>query len=121
MLGDILRAVVNRRSQVDSRVSRRAEITLHGADISARDNVSLAMAASNISSVVHDARDRGLIDDAEYLRLIYRFCGESVNIEEMLERGKAAGRRERTPHAKTISQPVKIDIETGEEKGGTLE
>lgn len=121
MLGDVLRAVVNRRGQVDGRVSRRAEITLHGADISARDNVSLAMAASNISSVVRDARDRGLIDDAECLRLLYRFCGESVNIEEMLERGRAAGSREPAPRGRVIPQPVKIDPETGEEKGGVLE
>lgn len=121
MLGDVLRAVVNRRARVDCRVSRRAEITLHGADISARDNVSLAMAASNIASVVHDARDRGLIDDAEYLRLLYRFCGESVNIEEMLERGRAAGTREPAPRGRVIPQPVKIDLETGEEKGGALE
>jgi len=121
MLGDVLRAVVNRRSQADGRVSRRAEITLHGADISARDNVSLAMAASNISSVVRDARDRGLIDDAEYLRLLYRFCGESINIEEMLARGRAAGQREPVPGEKSVSQPVKVDPETGEEKGGILE
>lgn len=121
MMGDILRAVVNRRWQVDNHVSRRAEISLHGADISARDNVSLAMAASNISSVVSVARDRGLIDDAEVLRLLYRFCGESVDIEEMLARGRAAGKQVPASSNKTIEQPVKIDIETGEEKGGSIE
>jgi hypothetical protein len=121
MLGDVLRAVVNRRSQIDSRVSRRAEVSLHGADISARDNVSLAMAASNISAVLCQMRDRGLIDDAEHLRLLYRFCGESVDVEEMLARGKNAGRSSAAPDAKTIPQPIKVDTETGEEKGGNLE
>jgi hypothetical protein len=97
MLGDLLRAVLNRRAAVDGRVSRRAEIEISGADISARDNMSLSMAASNISSVLQDLRDRGLIDDAELLRLVYRFCGENQDVEEMLQRGKAAGEREPAP------------------------
>ncbi len=118
MLSDVLRAVVNRRSLADNHVSRRAEISLHGADISARDNVSLAMAASNITPVLREARDRGLLDDAEFLRLLYRFCGESVDVEEMLARGRAAGARPATPAAATRPQPVKIDPETGEERGG---
>jgi len=77
--------VVQRRSLVDGRVSRRAEITLHGSDISARDNISLAMAANNILPTLHELRDRGLIDDAELLRLAYRFCGETVDVEAMLK------------------------------------
>ncbi len=120
MLNDILRAVVNRRARIDSRVSRRAEVHLHGADISARDNVALAMAASNIAAAICQVRDRGLIDDAEHLRLLYRFCGESVDIEEMLARGKSASKHPTAPGNKTILQPVKIDPENGEEKGGNL-
>jgi hypothetical protein len=116
LLDDLLRAVLNRRSLIDTHISRRAEVTLTGADISARDNVSLSMAASNINNVLLDARDRGLIDDAEFLRLIYRFCGESVDVEEMLARGRAAGVREPSSSAPTTPQPVKVDPETGEEK-----
>jgi hypothetical protein len=77
--------------------------------------------------VLGEVRDRGLIDDAEFLRLIYRFCGESVDTEEMLARGRAAAPREAGKRpAKTaptpIAQQVKIDPENGEEKtGGTLE
>lgn len=122
MLGDLLRAVLNRRAVVDRRVSRRAEIEISGADISARDNVSLSMAASNISSVLQDLRDRGLIDDAEMLRLVYRFCGENQDVEEMLQRGKAAGEREPAPGPgrRNTPQPVKVDPLSGEErKGGT--
>ena len=50
LLTDLLKVVVYRRSLVDAHVSRRAEVTLNGADISARDNVSLSLAAGNISS-----------------------------------------------------------------------
>lgn len=122
MLSDMLHAVVNRRSMLDHHVSRRAEIDLHGADISARDNMSLAMAAGNISPALYALRDRGLIDDAELLRLLYRFCGESVDVEGMLARGRqstpvtppASG----SPLAAPKSQPLKVDPSTGEEKGG---
>ncbi len=119
LLGDLLHAVVNRRSLVDGRVSRKAEITLCGTDISARDNVSLAMAANNISQVLTDLRDRGLIDDAELLRLVYRFCGETVDIEDLLNR-RADGPRPSSKNISNIKQPVKIDPSTGEEKQGGI-
>jgi len=120
LLGDLLHAVVNRRSLVDGHVSRRAEITLNGADISARDNVSLAMAASNISLALNGLRDRGLIDDAELLRLVYRFCGETVDIEDLLTRGRAVGPNPLSKNKSLIAQPIKIDPANGEEKQGGI-
>ena len=107
---------------VDHHVSRRVALRLHGADISARDNIALAMAAGNISPTLYALRDRGLIDDAELLRLVYRFCGESVNVEEMLARGRLAP----VPVSLTAGagvprpqvQPLKVDPATGETKGG---
>jgi hypothetical protein len=123
MLGDVLAAAVNRRSMVDHHVSKRANIRLHGADISARDNISLAMAAGNISPTLYALRDRGLIDDAELLRLVYRFCGESVNVEEMLARGRQAAAESPITGwginpARPLKQPVKVDPFSSEEKGG---
>lgn len=124
ILSDLLKVVVNRRSQVDTRVSRRAEIDLHGSDISARDNVSLSLAASNMLLTLRELRDRRLIDDAELLRLAYRFCGETVDVEGMLARGRSAPATTSTVGARSISQPVKVDPLTGEEKpnstGGDL-
>lgn len=117
LLGDVLRAVVNRRSMVDQRVSRRAPIRLTGADISARDNMALAMAASNIAPALSTLRERGLIDDAEQLRLFYRFCGEGVDVAEMLSRGRQAPPAVAVPPAAARNQPLKIDPMTGEEKG----
>jgi hypothetical protein len=121
LLGDLLRVVVNRRSLVDGRVPREAVITVNGADISARDNVALAMAAANICTVLRAARDRGLIDDAEFLRLLYRFSGESVDVEAMLARGKAAGRLTPSEGEAFTAQPVKIDPLNGEPKEGGLD
>ncbi|MGD0707591.1 MAG: hypothetical protein ABSA51_03965 [Anaerolineaceae bacterium] len=118
MLTDLLCTVAARRSLVDRRVNRQATIEVHGADISARDNVSLAMAASNILGVLTELRGRGLIDDSEFLRLVYRFCGETVDVEEMLRRGKEEGAAPNAkPAAKPASDPSKVlDVETGEPK-----
>lgn len=121
LLGDLLRAVVRRRALVDrvlpprQRVDPEAEITLHGADLSARDNVALALAANHILAVLGELRDRALIDDAEVLRLAYRFCGETVDIADLLARGRAAG-----PSAAPFRRPPtpsgKVDLLSGDPK-----
>jgi hypothetical protein len=90
LLADVLRVVVERRAKIDTSIDPRAVIELSGTDISARDNSELAAAAADILAVVVDLRDRHLIDDAELLRLVYRFTGESVNVTDMLARGQAA-------------------------------
>jgi len=87
MLRDVLRVVVERRSMVDRRVHTDADIEVTGADISARDNAALSIAAASIIPVLEKLRDRALIDDTEMLRLVYRFCGESVDAEEVLKKG----------------------------------
>jgi hypothetical protein len=91
MVRDLLRAVVNRRALVDRRVSRKAEVQVFGADISARDNVSLGSAAQSALAVFAALRDRKLIDDSELLRVVYRFAGEAGDIEALLKRGKGEG------------------------------
>jgi hypothetical protein len=91
MMHDLLGIALRRRARLDGRLNPRAEFQVKGADISARDNVSLAMAVSNIVSALGKVRSRGLMDDAEYLRLVYRFAGEAVDVEAMLKRGKIAG------------------------------
>ena len=73
VLSDILHVVVERRAKIDPSIDPHAIIELSGTDISARDNSELAAAAADILSVVADLRDRHLIDDAEFLRLVYRF------------------------------------------------
>ena len=90
MILDILRVACARRSTLDNKIPRELpEIIVQMADISSRDNISLAMAASNIFNVLSGLRDRSLIDNSEFLRLIYRFCGESSDVEEMLAKAKA--------------------------------
>jgi len=90
LLRDLLGVVANRRAAIDRKVARRAAIEVNAADISARDNAALAYAAASISTLVLALRDRRLIDDAELLRLVYRFAGEALDPQEMLQRAAAA-------------------------------
>jgi hypothetical protein len=91
LVNDVLQAVIKRRAKVDRHMPAAPEFELSGADISARDNVSLAMATTNLVNSLVILRDRQMIDDSEFLRLVYRFAGEAVDVDEMLARGKAAG------------------------------
>ncbi len=131
LLQDLLAVAVRRRALVDHHVSISAPIEVQAADISSRDNVSLAMATMNIFGVLKDLRDRKLVDDAELLRLVYRFAGEVVDVEEMLERGKTSpdpvltGESVVSPPSSNPSrggpepmprQDAPVDPETGEDK-----
>jgi hypothetical protein len=90
MLEDITRVVIHRRKFYDRLVNTKEEIKIIGNDISARDNAALAAAAATIVGSYAALRDRGLIDDREFLRMAYRFAGEVVDIEEILKKGEEA-------------------------------
>jgi hypothetical protein len=134
LLGDLLRVVVERAARAGRAVDPGAQIRVHGADVSARDNAALAVAASTAVSAFSSLRDRALIDDGELLRLAYRFAGEVVDVEAMLARGKRAGARAearedpretaRGPrpgiaHRPAGAEKVEVDGESGAVKGGS--
>ncbi len=92
LLQDILTVVLNRKATIDESLKSKDkinpyQITISGTDINTGDNITLAMAAGNILNVLTTTRDRNLIDDSEFLRLLYKFTGESIDVEEMLKRG----------------------------------
>ncbi|NPV55230.1 MAG: hypothetical protein HPY76_00955 [Anaerolineae bacterium] len=93
LVADILNVCIRRRRLVLGAVrgspSPEADVHVHGADISARDNASLAGAAADMAPVLCMLRDRCLIDDEEFLRLLYRFSGEALDPAEMLARAAA--------------------------------
>jgi hypothetical protein len=123
ILSDLLKAVVQRRSLFDGRIPRQVEVSLHGSDISSRDNLSLATAVNNVLPTLCELRNRSLIDDAELLRLAYRFCGETVDIEGMLARGASArktGEIQSTANPAGAVQALRVNPESGEESGGDL-
>jgi len=78
LLEDILRVVLRRKALFTSSLDPQVSFHLQGADISVRDNISLSRAAANVLPLLVELRNRQLIDDAEMLRLAYRFAGEQV-------------------------------------------
>jgi hypothetical protein len=92
LLHDVLTVVLNRKGTIDETLKTNDKInpykiSITGTDINTADNITLAMAAGNILNVLTTTRDRNLIDDSEFLRLLYKFTGEAVDVEEMLKRG----------------------------------
>ncbi len=101
MIGDVAQVVRARRALVDPLVGAgstragsaralalEANIKVTGADISARDNAALAQAAAQVAAAWADLRARRVIDDAELLRMVYKFAGELVDVPELLARGE---------------------------------
>jgi hypothetical protein len=91
LVQDVARVVLRRRAQVDPSVDAGAPLKVTGADISARDNAELARATAAIAAAFSGLRDRQVIDDAELLRMVYKFAGELVDVGELMRRGAAAG------------------------------
>ena len=91
LIEDLARVVLQRRAQVDRRVRADAPIRVQGADLSAKDNASLAAASATVVNAWLSLWDRGLVGDDELLRIAYRFVGESeTDLAKVLEAGKGA-------------------------------
>ncbi len=75
MLKDLLGVVLQRRSLVDGQVNAGEVITVHGADITARDNVDLAESGGKIGPLFEGLYQAGLIDAREYLQGGLSICG----------------------------------------------
>lgn len=88
VMGDLARVAARRRGMVDGQVREDAKIAVNGADLSARDNAALGVAMSTVVGALGAMRDRGLIDDGEFLRLAYRFGGEVVDVEGVLAKAR---------------------------------
>jgi hypothetical protein len=118
LIQDLARIVIRRRAMVDGRIKADAGIQVTGADLSARDNAALSVAMSTAGNALAMLRDRAVIDDAELLRMVYRFAGEAVDVEAILARG----RREGFPklpeqQAQAPAQPAEPDKAKREQPG----
>ena len=88
LLSDILRVALTRRARLDRKLNPAVEFSITGSDINTRDNGKLAQAAYYMINVLADLKDRDLISNAEFLRVVYRFFGETVDAEDMLQKAK---------------------------------
>lgn len=116
IIRDLVQIALNRRALVDYRLNPDEGFDVQAADISARDNVALAMAGNQIKTVVLDLYDMGIVDHEEVLRLVYKFTGEAIDIEEMIKRGTGIDRRDVVTKPR-FEEQAKIDPETGDLKG----
>jgi len=120
LLSDLLKMVLSRRSLVDQQVKPEEEIKITGADISARDNVAHSIAGVNMMNALERLRDMGLIGDRELLRVLYRFAGEAVDLDEVLAGGSGEDIRQDTkPVTPATKEPV--DTSTGTPKKTVLQ
>jgi len=97
LVQDLARAAIRRRKYFDRLININEPIQVTAADISSRDNTELAKAAKEIIAAFAQLRQAGLIDDAEFLRIAYRFAGEAVDIQDLLARGKKGGATHGSP------------------------
>ena len=83
VIEDLARIAVRRKAMTNRLVKVDANITVRGGDISARDNAALGIAVTSTVAAFAVLRDREMIDDAELLRIAYKFAGElgEVDIE----------------------------------------
>lgn len=116
LLRHLAQAAVRRRAHYDRRIDPQARIQVLGADLSARDNASLAIATRSASQTFLDLYDRGLIGDQELLRVIYRFSGEVVDPQTLGSQPQRKARRPRNPKPAQpgVNIAQVIDPESGE-------
>jgi hypothetical protein len=117
IIHQLAKIALRRRARYEKKLDPNAEIEVHGADLSSRDNAALAVATSTISSALVSLYDRGLIDGNELVRMVYRFAGEVLDVEKIL--GDGIARSEIKSDGKQVKKPagVKVDTETGDLKG----
>ena len=60
-------------------------LSVKTAELAKEDNLQLAPSAAQIVTAFGQLHDKGLIGDADLLDLSYRFAGELVDVEAMLE------------------------------------
>lgn len=88
LLSDLARVALRRYARVAG-INGEATISVHGTDISTRDNTQLAASASQIVSSFGEVYASNLIPADEFLRMIYKFAGEVVDINELMKRARS--------------------------------
>ena len=86
-LGYVIRAVLRRKRLVDHDLNSEVKFRLSGTDIYEDDNTTLATGAATIANVCNMMRKLGYISREEFVRLVYKFAGEEVDPEIILNAG----------------------------------
>lgn len=108
---NILKTAVTRRAWHDNKIKADAKIEITSADATERDNAALALSTSQIVSAIGEMYDRELLDEQEYMRLVYRFAGEVLPQDQKIPKGI---RKPLNKPANANQGGIKTDAETGE-------
>lgn len=76
MLKEMAEVAIQVRSRTDKSVKVGSTISIHGPDITERDNATLALALGRSYPHLADLLDRDGIDSAEFMRLVYKQFAE---------------------------------------------
>lgn len=87
IIHNILVTAVQRRAFIDSSVDANAKIEILSADATERDNAALALAMGQVVAAAGELYDRKLMESDEYMRLIYRFGGETLPSDYVAPKG----------------------------------
>lgn len=85
LVREVARAALNRRAMLERGVNPRAPLEVSGTDLSARDNIALAQASGQVILAYIKLFEKGLIGRRELVRLAYRFVGETVDPQAVLD------------------------------------
>jgi hypothetical protein len=118
MLKDILQVVVARNAAIPA--NGKTPIVVRAADISERDNAALALASNQVITAFGQLVAGGFITADEYLRIVYRFAGETLPSDRPDAPGARGGVKPPSSpsdaSASDAKKKVKIDSETGDVK-----
>lgn len=113
IIHSILKTAVKRKSEKDSKVSPTVKIEVTAGDATERDNAALALATSQIIQSIGEMYDRELMDETEYMRLVYRFAGETLPENFKAPKGK---RKPLTAPKSQNAGGLKTDKDSGDVK-----
>jgi hypothetical protein len=66
------------RRTYDSTLPKDLKLKILSPDISERDNAGLAIAASTAGATWKNLYEQGLVDEKEYMRIVYQFAGQTA-------------------------------------------
>lgn len=82
--------LTHRGQRIERPISREEYgLTVKFAELDKGDNLQLAQSAAQIISGFGQLHDKGLMSDADYVDMAYRFAGELVDVDAALERAKS--------------------------------
>ncbi|MCZ7547665.1 MAG: hypothetical protein M5U11_00715 [Anaerolineales bacterium] len=105
----VLEIAVRVRSDYDAKIDPKAEIKVNAPDVSERDNAALALAANQNAAAFLPLLEKKLISADEFLRLVYRFAGETWP-----PKAKGNPAKDVAPAAQAAG--VKVDAQMGDVK-----